>query len=154
MTDTEQEQHSIPIFTEEWGADEELLLITGLIQNGLGNWTEAAEHVGTRTKEDCERHYLQVYLGTDLDGNSLPSGGGEIFMEIEEVHKDERGSVQSVTKKRRREFMPVSTSQWLRLTGSRCMNNSTLIRTTSKPGRRLVSRKCADLMVRRCLFQH
>jgi len=58
-----QEQHSYPIFCSDWGADEELLLISGLIQYGLGNWVEVAEHVGTRTKEECESHYLAIYLG-------------------------------------------------------------------------------------------
>lgn len=58
-----KEQHSTPIFTRSWGADEELLLISGLILHGLGNWIEVADHVGTRTKEECEKHYLEVYLG-------------------------------------------------------------------------------------------
>ncbi|KAL7411186.1 hypothetical protein BDY24DRAFT_331249, partial [Mrakia frigida] len=57
------EQHSYPIFTESWGADEELLLIEGLTLFGLGNWQDAAEHVGTRTREECEQHYLEVWVG-------------------------------------------------------------------------------------------
>ncbi|ORX33626.1 hypothetical protein BD324DRAFT_653928 [Kockovaella imperatae] len=56
------EQHSWPIFTEDWGADEELLLISGLIIHGLGNWIEVASHVGTRTKEECEKHYISTYI--------------------------------------------------------------------------------------------
>nr|XP_019012163.1 transcriptional adapter 2-alpha [Kwoniella pini CBS 10737]OCF50944.1 transcriptional adapter 2-alpha [Kwoniella pini CBS 10737] len=56
------EQHSQPIFSPDWGADEELLLVSGLISNGLGNWLEVAQHVGTRTKEECEKHYLETYL--------------------------------------------------------------------------------------------
>lgn len=57
------EQHSYPIFTSDWGADEELLLISGCSTYGLGNWIEIADHVGTRTKEECEKHYLEVFLG-------------------------------------------------------------------------------------------
>ncbi|KZV95192.1 hypothetical protein EXIGLDRAFT_834457 [Exidia glandulosa HHB12029] len=56
------ELHSYPIFDEDWPADEELLLIDGLINSGLGNWQAVAEHVGTRTKEECERHYNQIYV--------------------------------------------------------------------------------------------
>lgn len=67
-----QEQHSYPIFTADWGADEELLLVSGLILHGLGNWIEVADHVGTRTKEECEKHYLQVYLGQG-DKSKAPS---------------------------------------------------------------------------------
>ncbi|KAF9519189.1 hypothetical protein BS47DRAFT_1379461 [Hydnum rufescens UP504] len=55
------ERHSYPIFTVDWGADEELLLIEGLILNGLGNWAAAAEHIGTRTAEEAETHYREVY---------------------------------------------------------------------------------------------
>lgn len=76
-----------------------MLLISGLVTYGLGNWLEVAGHVGTRTKEECERHYLEVYLGAGLDGEDLHAkeeavnGGPE---------SGEEGG------KRRREFMPVS----------------------------------------------
>ncbi|KAG6844382.1 hypothetical protein H0H87_007286 [Tephrocybe sp. NHM501043] len=56
------EINSYPIFTEDWGADEELLLLTGLASQGIGNWKKIAEHVGTRTKEEVEKHYNEVYV--------------------------------------------------------------------------------------------
>ncbi|GHJ85252.1 hypothetical protein NliqN6_1654 [Naganishia liquefaciens] len=62
------ETHSKPIFTEDWGADEELLLITGLQQYGLGNWQDVAEHVGTRFKEECEKHYFDTYINDRKSG--------------------------------------------------------------------------------------
>ncbi|KAJ1853077.1 Transcriptional adapter ada2 [Coemansia sp. RSA 1822] len=58
-------RHRFPIFTEDWSADEELLLIDGLRQFGMGNWKDAAENVGTKTKEECEQHYLDVFVGSD-----------------------------------------------------------------------------------------
>lgn len=42
----------------------ELLLIEGLMANGLGNWTAAAEHIGTRTPEETEQHYFETYLNS------------------------------------------------------------------------------------------
>ncbi|KAJ1823454.1 Transcriptional adapter ada2 [Coemansia sp. RSA 2671] len=57
-------RHRFPIFTETWSADEELLLIDGLRQFGMGNWKDAADHVGTKTKEECEQHYNEVYVGS------------------------------------------------------------------------------------------
>ncbi|GAA6012842.1 hypothetical protein JCM11491_006196 [Sporobolomyces phaffii] len=54
--------HSFPIFTQLWGADEELLLVEGAEMYGLGNWADISEHVGGRTKEECKRHYEQTYL--------------------------------------------------------------------------------------------
>lgn len=46
----------------------ELLLITGLQQYGLGNWQDVAEHVGTRYKEECEKHYLDTYINDRKSG--------------------------------------------------------------------------------------
>ncbi|KAG2188775.1 hypothetical protein INT44_003914 [Umbelopsis vinacea] len=54
--------HSFPIFSEEWDADEELLLIEGAEKMGMGNWQAIADYVGTKNKEECERHYLDVYV--------------------------------------------------------------------------------------------
>ncbi|KAJ1988730.1 Transcriptional adapter ada2 [Dimargaris cristalligena] len=51
-----------PIFTEDWSADEELLLIEGIQQFGMGNWMDIAEHVRTKNKDECEKHYQIVYL--------------------------------------------------------------------------------------------
>ncbi|KZT71728.1 hypothetical protein DAEQUDRAFT_755577 [Daedalea quercina L-15889] len=56
------ELHSYPIFSEDWGADEELLLLEGIALQGLGNWQAIAEHVGTRTKEEVQQHYQSVYI--------------------------------------------------------------------------------------------
>ncbi|KAI9020133.1 hypothetical protein CLU79DRAFT_836186 [Phycomyces nitens] len=56
--------HSFPIFAEDWDADEELLLIEAAEKNGIGNWQTIAEVVGTKTKEECEQHYLDVYVAS------------------------------------------------------------------------------------------
>ncbi|KAF9427088.1 Transcriptional adapter ada2 [Podila epigama] len=59
------ERHSFPIFDENWGADEELLLIEGADNFGIGNWQDIADHVGSKTREECEAHYLQVYVESE-----------------------------------------------------------------------------------------
>ncbi|EGG01270.1 uncharacterized protein MELLADRAFT_39211, partial [Melampsora larici-populina 98AG31] len=65
------EQYSTPIFTEDWGADEELLLIEACQTYGLGNWADIADHVGNgRTKEEVEKHYIEVFI--DCDDYPLP----------------------------------------------------------------------------------
>ncbi|KAL8735220.1 MAG: hypothetical protein Q9166_001096 [cf. Caloplaca sp. 2 TL-2023] len=57
------EQHSIPIYTRDWGADEELLLLEGLEVYGLGSWSDVADHVGGfRTKEEVCDHYTKTYI--------------------------------------------------------------------------------------------
>ncbi|KAK3807816.1 MAG: hypothetical protein J3Q66DRAFT_318729 [Benniella sp.] len=59
------EQHSFPIFETDWGADEELLLIEGAETFGIGNWQDIADHVGSKTRDECEAHYLQVYVSSE-----------------------------------------------------------------------------------------
>ncbi|KAI1315554.1 Transcriptional adapter ada2 [Mortierella claussenii] len=59
------EQHSFPIFDADWGADEELLLIEGAETFGIGNWQDIADHVGSKTRDECEAHYLQVYVESE-----------------------------------------------------------------------------------------
>jgi transcriptional adapter 2-alpha len=57
------EQHSIPIFTEDWGADEELALLEGAESYGLGSWADIADHIGGhRTKEEVRDHYISTYV--------------------------------------------------------------------------------------------
>lgn len=56
------EQHAYPIFEEDWGADEELLLIEAMKTFGVGNWQDCADHIGGRSKEEVEEHYKKVYL--------------------------------------------------------------------------------------------
>ena len=53
----------MPIFTEDWGADEELLLLEGAELYGLGSWADIADHIGGyRTKDEVRDHYLQTYI--------------------------------------------------------------------------------------------
>lgn len=57
------EPHSIPIFDEGWGADEELLLLEGAEQYGLGSWADIADHIGGfREKDEVRDHYIHTYL--------------------------------------------------------------------------------------------
>ena len=57
------EQHSIPIYDADWGADEELLLLEGAEVYGLGSWADIADHIGGyRTKEEVRDHYIETYV--------------------------------------------------------------------------------------------
>ncbi|KAF5737328.1 transcriptional adapter ADA2b-like isoform X1 [Tripterygium wilfordii] len=55
---------SFPLICPDWNADDEILLLEGIEMYGLGNWTEVAEHVGTKSKEQCIDHYSTVYLNS------------------------------------------------------------------------------------------
>ena len=59
------EQHSVPIFTDDWGADEEAMLLEGAETYGLGSWADIADHIGGfRDKREVEDHYTQTYIGS------------------------------------------------------------------------------------------
>ncbi|KAH3764160.1 transcriptional adaptor 2 [Pelomyxa schiedti] len=50
------------LFSADWGADEELSLLDAIGIYGLGNWADVAEHVDTKTMEQCKAHYIETYL--------------------------------------------------------------------------------------------
>jgi transcriptional adapter 2-alpha len=54
---------SVPVYTIDWGADEETLLLEGIERFGL-HWMQVANHVG-RSAEECMTHYFKVYVETD-----------------------------------------------------------------------------------------
>ena len=61
------EPHSIPIFDAGWGADEELLLLEGAEQYGLGSWADVADHIGGyREKDEVRDHYIGTYIDSDM----------------------------------------------------------------------------------------
>ena len=61
------EQHSIPIYHKDWGADEELLLLEGAEVYGLGSWVDIADHIGGfRTKDEVRDHYIETYINSSL----------------------------------------------------------------------------------------
>ncbi|EFA83055.1 myb domain-containing protein [Heterostelium album PN500] len=53
-----------PMFTEDWGADEELLLLEAVEMFGMGNWNEVSENVGHKSPMECKSHYFTYYLNT------------------------------------------------------------------------------------------
>ncbi|XP_072951304.1 transcriptional adapter ADA2 isoform X2 [Typha angustifolia] len=55
---------SFPLICPDWNADEEILLLEGIEMYGLGNWTEVADHVGTKSKEQCIDHYTTAYMNS------------------------------------------------------------------------------------------
>ena len=57
-----QDQLNFPVFTEDWLASDELLLLEGIEMYGIGNWEDIAEHVATKTNKQCEEHYFTTYI--------------------------------------------------------------------------------------------
>lgn len=53
------------VYCADWRADEELLLLEAVESNGIGNWSDVAEQLGTRTPDECCEHYTRIYLGRE-----------------------------------------------------------------------------------------
>lgn len=84
---------SFPLFTMDWGADEEVLLLEAIEMYGLGNWTEVSEHVGTKTKLQCHAHYFDLYVNsatTPLPDMSKVLGKDYVKEESKEDPKKEK----------------------------------------------------------------
>ena len=61
------EQNSIPIYVDDWGADEETLLLEGAERYGLGSWADISEHIGGyRGKDETRDHYIDTYITSEL----------------------------------------------------------------------------------------
>ncbi len=43
-------------------ADEEVLLLEAIDMAGFGNWTAVADHVGTKTKDECKVNFAALPL--------------------------------------------------------------------------------------------
>jgi transcriptional adapter 2-alpha len=55
---------AFPFISFDWTAEEEVALLEGLEAFGLSNWTDVADHVGTKTKTQCHVHYVERYLSS------------------------------------------------------------------------------------------
>ncbi|KAJ6237377.1 transcriptional adapter 2-alpha [Anaeramoeba flamelloides] len=59
-----------PVYQKGWSVEEEMLLLEGIEKKGFGNWSSIATYIGTKTDEQVEEHYLDVYL--DSEKSPLP----------------------------------------------------------------------------------
>ena len=72
-----------PLLVENWLADQEKLLLEGILQYGFGNWRAVSEHVGDKDEKACEEHYEKFYLRSkafplpDLSGPPQKVGDGD-----------------------------------------------------------------------------
>ena len=93
---------SFPLFTLDWGADEDQLLLEAIEMYGLGNWSEVAEHVGTKTKAQCHKHYFDVYVHSPtapLPDMSKVLGKAYERVPEEEEKEAKSGGVKNASKK-------------------------------------------------------
>jgi transcriptional adapter 2-alpha len=76
------DKYAFPILDADWGADEEWLLMEAIETYGMGNWADIADHVGTKTLEECADHYVKHYI--DSPDYPLPK---QVKLDEEKVTK-------------------------------------------------------------------
>ncbi|XP_077995715.1 transcriptional adapter 2-alpha-like [Glandiceps talaboti] len=67
--DGHESDHSYEIITNDfsvfeagWTAKEEMALLDAVSDCGLGNWGDVANQVQSKSREECEQHYQNVYI--------------------------------------------------------------------------------------------
>ncbi|XP_042194787.1 transcriptional adapter 2-alpha isoform X1 [Callorhinchus milii] len=62
-----------PILDPNWTAQEEMSLLEAVMDCGFGNWQDVANQMRTKSKEDCEKHYMKHFVNNPLFSSTLLS---------------------------------------------------------------------------------
>uniref|UniRef100_A0A3B1KBW9 Transcriptional adapter n=1 Tax=Astyanax mexicanus TaxID=7994 RepID=A0A3B1KBW9_ASTMX len=62
-----------PILEPSWTAQEEMALLEAVMDCGFGNWSDVAYQMRTKTKEECENHYMKNFINNPLFSSTLLS---------------------------------------------------------------------------------
>lgn len=77
----EHNLNSCRFFSNEWGANEELLLLEGCDLLGFGNWKDISEHIGTKDEKQCADHYSTCFIASDDLLPTPPPPAAEVIEE-------------------------------------------------------------------------
>ncbi|KAM6585572.1 hypothetical protein CsatB_012574 [Cannabis sativa] len=106
---------SFPLICPDWNADDEILLLEGIEMYGLGNWTEIAEHVGTKSKEQCINHYTDVYMNSPLfplpDMSHVVGKNRKELLAMAKGHSEEKKGLPMISELDIKEESPFSPSR-------------------------------------------
>ncbi|TNN62094.1 Transcriptional adapter 2-alpha [Liparis tanakae] len=62
-----------PVLESGWTAQEEMALLEAVMDCGFGNWQDVAYQMRTKTKEECESHYMKNFIHNPLFSSTLLS---------------------------------------------------------------------------------
>ncbi|KPP68705.1 transcriptional adapter 2-alpha-like [Scleropages formosus] len=62
-----------PVLEPGWTAQEEMALLEAVMDCGFGNWQDVAYQMRTRSKEECESHYMKNFINNPLFSSTLLS---------------------------------------------------------------------------------
>uniref|UniRef100_A0A6Q2XJL7 Transcriptional adapter n=1 Tax=Esox lucius TaxID=8010 RepID=A0A6Q2XJL7_ESOLU len=62
-----------PVLEPGWTAQEEIALLEAVMDCGFGNWQDVAYQMRTKSKEECEGHYMKNFINNPLFSSTLLS---------------------------------------------------------------------------------
>ncbi|XP_011606858.1 transcriptional adapter 2-alpha [Takifugu rubripes] len=62
-----------PVLEPGWTAQEEMAILEAVMDCGFGNWQDVAYQMRTKTKEECESHYMKNFINNPLFSSTLLS---------------------------------------------------------------------------------
>ena len=80
------------VYSTDWTAIEELLLMQGLEKYGVDNWNEIADHIATKSSKDCEIHYYAFYYKSK--SIKIPDNDNDIICK-----RNEKGQLEIIASK-------------------------------------------------------
>ncbi|XP_029628998.1 transcriptional adapter 2-alpha isoform X2 [Salmo trutta] len=60
-----------PVLEPGWTAQEEMALLEAVMDCGFGNWQDVAYQMRTKSKEECEAHYMKNFINNPLFSSTL-----------------------------------------------------------------------------------
>uniref|UniRef100_A0A8C3DXS6 Transcriptional adapter n=1 Tax=Corvus moneduloides TaxID=1196302 RepID=A0A8C3DXS6_CORMO len=60
-----------PVLDPNWTAQEEMSLLEAVMDCGFGNWQDVANQMCTKSKEECEKHYMKHFINNPLFASTL-----------------------------------------------------------------------------------
>ncbi|XP_078229924.1 transcriptional adapter 2-alpha isoform X8 [Callithrix jacchus] len=71
MTTSASQTSDFPVLDPSWTAQEEMALLEAVMDCGFGNWQDVANQMCTKTKEECEKHYMKHFINNPLFASTL-----------------------------------------------------------------------------------
>ncbi|XP_061637504.1 transcriptional adapter 2-alpha isoform X5 [Phyllopteryx taeniolatus] len=60
-----------PVLEPGWTAQEEMALLEAVMDCGFGNWQDVAYQMRSKSKEECESHYMKNFINNPLFSSTL-----------------------------------------------------------------------------------
>uniref|UniRef100_A0A8C8C6R1 Transcriptional adapter n=1 Tax=Oncorhynchus tshawytscha TaxID=74940 RepID=A0A8C8C6R1_ONCTS len=60
-----------PVLEPGWTAQEEMAVLEAVMDCGFGNWLDVAYQMRTKSKEECEAHYMKNFINNPLFSSTL-----------------------------------------------------------------------------------